>query len=216
MPNKTPVDGRTALQRLRDGNARFAGKVRSLDSLASMARLEDHVSGQSPFAIILSCADSRVPAELVFDCGLGDLFVVRVAGNVVAPSLVGSVEFAAAKFDTRLCVVMGHSGCGAIKATIEALAEGQAAPTENIHDIVERISPSIAELVKKDMPRDALMHDAIRANVRASASHLRHSSRLLEQRIADGKLLVVGAEYSLATGRVDFFDGAEEPARAAE
>lgn len=216
MPNKNPVDGREALQRLREGNARFASKVRSLDALASMARREEHLEGQSPFAIILSCSDSRVPAELVFDCGLGHLFVVRVAGNVCAPSLVGSVEFAAAKFDTRLVVVMGHTKCGAIAATIDALQNKNPALSENIHDIVERISPCVVELLDHKLPHDELMHAATRANVRAHANHLRHSSRLLEQRIAEGRLLVVGAEYSLETGKVDFFDGVEEMARAAE
>jgi carbonic anhydrase len=209
MPKSSnpPVEPREALARLREGNARFVNKVRSLDVMARMARLEDHVEGQWPFAIILSCSDSRVPAELVFDCGLGDLFVVRVAGNVVAPSLVGSVEFAAAKFDSRLVVVMGHSGCGAIAATIDALKDKKESPSENIHDIVERISPSIAEIVQAKMPPEEMMHTAIRANVRASANHLRHASRILERKIAAGELLVVGAEYSLATGRVDFFDG---------
>lgn len=207
MPNRMKLDGGQALQRLRDGNTRFVNKVRCLDVLAGMAQREDHVEGQWPFAIILSCSDSRVPAELVFDCGLGHLFVVRVAGNVVAPSLVGSVEFAAAKFETPLVVVMGHSGCGAISATIDALEPNHSPLSENIRDIVERIAPSIRPLKDQDMPRDELMRASVRANVRASAAHLRHASRLLEQRIGDGKLLVVGAEYSLSTGAVDFFDG---------
>lgn len=209
MPNKTPVDGREALERLREGNNRFVNKVRCLDVLAGTARREDHLEGQSPFAIILSCSDSRVPAEMIFDCGLGHLFVVRVAGNIVAPSLVGSVEFAAAKFGTQLVVVMGHSCCGAIDATIDALAHKQTAPSENIRDIVERISPSIVGLVEEKLPREELVRRAIRANVRASTNHLRHSSRILEERIAEGKLRVVGAEYSLETGRVDFFEGVE-------
>lgn len=209
MLSKTPVDAHDALQRLREGNERFVGNVCSRDVSASASRREEHIEGQRPFAIVLSCSDSRVPSELVFDCGLGQLFVVRVAGNVVAPSLVGSVEFAAVKFDTRLVVVMGHSGCGAVTATIDELQHKQSAPSDNILDIVERIAPSIAELVDCNLPPAELMRAAVRANVRASASHLRHSSRLLEQRIAAGKLLVVGAEYSLETGCVDFFDGVE-------
>lgn len=211
MSDSSPINGREALQRLRDGNARFVARVRSLEALASLARLEDHVEGQHPFATVLSCSDSRVPSELVFDCGLGHLFVVRVAGNVVAPSLVGSVEFAAAKLGTPLVVVMGHSGCGAITAAVESLELGRPTITDNIDDIVDRISPAIAELVAAKLPRDQLMRSAIRANVRASASHLRHSSRLLERLVGEGKLLVVGAEYSLATGRVDFFDGGDAP-----
>lgn len=216
MPNKTSIDGHQALARLREGNDRYVNKVRCLDVLAGTGRREEHLDGQSPFAIILSCSDSRVPAEMIFDCGLGHLFVVRVAGNIVAPSLVGSIEFAAAKFGTPLVVVMGHSGCGAIAATIDALEHRHPALSENIHDIVERISPSITGLMDKKLPPDDLMREAVRANVRTSTRHLRQSSRILEQRIAGGELTVVGAEYSLATGRVDFFEGVDERARAAE
>jgi carbonic anhydrase len=206
MSNTANEAGRAALARLREGNARFVNNVRSVDAFVTQAQRQSQVDGQSPFAIVFSCSDSRVPAELVFDCGLGHLFMVRVAGNVVAPSLVGSVEFAAAKFETPLVVVMGHSGCGAVSATIGALEAGSSKISDNIHDIVERISPSILPLKEQGITGAALMKAAVRANVRLSASHLRHASRLLEQRIADGKLLVVGAEYSLETGVVDFFD----------
>lgn len=196
-----------ALARLRDGNARFVQNVRSVEALATQAQRAALVDGQSPFAIVLSCSDSRVPSELVFDCGLGDLFVVRVAGNVVAPSIVGSVEFAAATFGTELVVVMGHSGCGAVGATLDALEPGgSGAASPNIRDIVDRIAPAVAELARPGAPRAEVLRAAIRANVRASANHLRHGSRILEQRGAEGRLRVVGAEYSLATGAVDFFD----------
>src|SRR5512139_2481457 len=112
-----------ALERLREGNAPFASNVRSLESLLSHTRRGDLTAGQEPFAIILGCSDSRVPAELVFDQGLGDLFVIRVAGNIVAPSQIGSVEFAATRYATRLVVVLGHSQCGAILATLESLLD---------------------------------------------------------------------------------------------
>lgn len=204
-----PVEAREALRRLREGNARFVSNVRSVESLASQAHRDDLVSGQSPFAVILSCSDSRAPAELVFDCGLGDLFVVRVAGNVVAPSLVGSVEFAAATFDTRLVVVMGHTRCGAITATLDAITAGKGDPSENVRDIVERITPAVRELAERGGDRADLVRAATRANVRFSADHLRHGSRALEERVRAGALAIVGAEYSLETGRVDFFDGAE-------
>jgi carbonic anhydrase len=155
---------------------------------------------------VLSCSDSRAPSELLFDCGLGELFVVRVAGNVVAPSIVGSVEFAAATFGTELVVVLGHTRCGAVVATVDALRSGKDAMSENIRDIVDRVAPAITEVARTDKPKEDVVREAIRANVRASANHLRHASRLLEDRIAKGGLRVGGAEYSLETGRVDFFD----------
>ena len=158
-----------------------------------------------PFAVVLSCSDSRVPSEIVFDCGLGDLFVVRVAGNIAAPSLVGSVEFAAATFGTRLVVVLGHTNCGAVQATIDALANATTSPSENIRGIVNRIAPAVAELVEHEHDRDALMTAAVRANARATAEHLRRGSAILESLHDDG-LFVVAATYSLATGVVDFFD----------
>lgn len=202
-----PLPAAAALKVLREGNARFVNDVRSVDVMATRARREALAGGQYPNAIVLSCSDSRVPSELVFDCGLGDLFVVRVAGNVCAPSLVGSVEFAAATFGTELVVVMGHSQCGAVKATIKALAErGGDAVSENIRDIVERISPAVVPLLDKNLDANALVREATRANVRHSADHLRHGSKVLEKRIAEKKLMVVGAEYSLETGQVDFFD----------
>lgn len=197
-----------ALQRLREGNRRFVAEVRSEDNLTSQTRRRALTGGQEPFAIILGCSDSRVPAELVFDQGLGDLFVIRVAGNIVAPSQVGSVEFAAERFATRLVVVLGHSSCGAIAATVEELGRPTQDQSKNLRSIVDRIRPSVAPLMATDLVRhpDALMHEAVRANIRASASHLRHGSEVLEDLIDREGLLVVGAEYSLETGEVDFFD----------
>jgi carbonic anhydrase len=201
-----PVQHPEALERLKQGNARFMTNVRSIEALGSQQRREALVAGQKPFAIVLSCSDSRAPSEHIFDCGLGDLFVVRVAGNVVAPSIVGSVEFAAATFGTELVVVMGHTHCGAVVATVDALRTGKSALSENVRDIVDRISPGVAELVSGGKNQEHVVNDAIRANVRVSANHLRHGSRVLEERIAAGQLIVVGAEYSLETGKVDFFD----------
>lgn len=177
-----PVPASEALRRLREGNDRFVRNVRSVESLATNLRREALTAGQSPFAIVLSCSDSRAPSELLFDCGLGDLFVVRVAGNVVAPSIVGSVEFAAATFGTELVVVMGHSRCGAVAATVDALTRQTQAPSENIRDIVDRISPSVKELVARQPIGEALLAAATRANVRASVNQLRHGSRILEDR----------------------------------
>jgi carbonic anhydrase len=170
------------------------------------------LTGGRSRAIVLGCSDSRVPAEIVFDQGLGDLFVIRVAGNIVAPSQIGSVEFAAERFHTRLVVVLGHSGCGAIEATLDQLTRPVEKQSRNLHAIVDRVRPSIEPLLTTDLrfDQETLMQSAVRANVRASAGHLRHGSNLLEQLIARDGLLVVGAEYSLETGVVDFFDGLPE------
>jgi carbonic anhydrase len=203
------ISAREALERLREGNRRFADDVRSLDALASQTRRRELAAGQEPFAIVLGCSDSRVPAELVFDQGLGDLFVIRVAGNIVAPSQVGSVEFAAERFGTRLVVVLGHSSCGAIQATVEELQRPAADQSRHLRSIVDRIRPSVEPLLSTELRQrpDALVREAVRANIRASASQLRHGSEVLEQRIQAGGLVVVGAEYSLETGIVEFFDG---------
>lgn len=202
------IPARDALQRLREGNQRFVSNVRGPDAFVSHTRRAELTAGQHPFAIILGCSDSRVPAEIVFDQGLGDLFVIRVAGNIVAPSQVGSVEFAAAAFDTRLVVVLGHSNCGAINATLDELHRPVENQSRNLRAIVDRIRPAIAGLFATDLRNDpaALVAQAVRANIRASVDHLRHGSALLEQLIRDEGLLVVGAEYSLETGVVDFFE----------
>ena len=203
-----------ALKRLRDGNRRFTSNLRSHDSLASEARRAEVAAGQEPFAIILGCSDSRVPAEIVFDQGLGDLFVIRVAGNIVAPSQIGSVEFAADRYGTRLVVVLGHSQCGAILATIDELTRPTINQSRNLHSIVDRVRPSVEPLLRTELRRDtdALVRSAVRANVRISAGHLRHGSGILEHLIENDGLAVVGAEYSLETGVVDFFDGVPVPA----
>ena len=198
-----------ALDRLREGNQRFVSELRNSDDVTNQARRRQVAASQEPFAIILGCSDSRVPAEFVFDQGLGDLFVIRVAGNIVAPSQVGSVEFAADRFATRLVVVLGHSNCGAIQATIEELGRPTSDQSRNLRSIVERIEPCIRPLMNGAPARDpgGLFEQAVRANIRASANHLRHGSEILEQLIQKNGLRVVGAEYSLETGVVDFFDG---------
>jgi carbonic anhydrase len=205
------VPAHEALSRLREGNHRYASNVRSLDSLLSHTRRAELAAGQQPYAIILGCSDSRVPAEVVFDQGLGDLFVIRVAGNIVAPSQVGSVEFAAARYGTRLVVVMGHTQCGAILATLESIQNPGATESQNLRSIVERVRPSVEGVIRSKKAHDGadLVRQAVRANVSASVDHLRHGSQVLEQLIATDGLLVVGAEYSLETGEVQFFDGAD-------
>ena len=204
------IPAREALARLRDGNARFVSNVRGVDAVLNPARRAELAGGQNPFAIILGCSDSRVPAELVFDQGLGDLFVIRVAGNIVAPSQVGSVEFAAERYETRLVVVLGHSQCGAILATLEELRRPTESQSRNLRAIVDRVRPAVEGLMTAESRRDPdeLVRQAVRSNIRASVNHLRHGSAVLEQLIQEQGLLVVGAEYSLESGRVDFFDGA--------
>ena len=203
------ISAREALERLKQGNRRFVSDAQSRDALGSSSRRNELAAGQEPFAIILGCSDSRVPAEIVFDQGLGDLFVIRVAGNIVASSQVGSVEFAASRFGTRLVVVLGHSQCGAVLATLEELQQPTENQSRNLRSIVDRIRPSVEGLLETEIRRDphALVHQAVRANIRASANHLRHGSDVLEQLIQKNGLLVVGAEYSLETGAVEFFDG---------
>ena len=202
------IAAREALERLRDGNRRFASEVRSQATPASRARRSELTAGQEPFAVILGCSDSRVPAEIVFDQGLGDLFVIRVAGNIVAPSQIGSVEFAAERFGTRLVVVLGHSNCGAVIATLEELARPSQDQSKNLHSIVSRIQPAVESLValRSGHGPDQLLREAVRANIEVSVDGLRHGSDVLEGLIHTDGLLVVGAEYSLETGIVDFFD----------
>jgi carbonic anhydrase len=204
------IPAREALARLREGNERFVAEVR--ENKAGESRRREVSVGPEPFAIILGCSDSRVPAEIVFDQGLGDLFVIRVAGNIVAPSQVGSVEFAAERFGVRLVVVLGHSSCGAILTTIEQLSRPSDQRSRNMHTIVARIRPSVEALLRNDPGTDhaALVARAVRANIRVSTDHLRHGSQILEELIEKNGLLVVGAEYSLETGKVDFFDIPDE------
>jgi carbonic anhydrase len=211
----TQVSARDAIAELRGGNARFVADSPREDQMPSSVRRRTLVAAQAPFAVVLSCSDARVPAELIFDQGLGSLFVVRVAGNVVAPSLVGSVEYAVQSFGIELVVVMGHTGCGAIQATLNALMQPGGIESDNLLDIVQRVRPSVEAFMGLAHDRDALLALATRANIRASAEHLRRGSRMLEQRIAEQRLAIVGAEYTLTSGVVDFFDDPHRAARNA-
>ena len=209
MAKLKPIPATKALLRLIQGNKRFA-KNRRTGLLAVHRDIRKlMIKSRGPFAIILSCSDSRAPSEILFDQGLGDLFVIRVAGNVVAPSLIGSVEFAAATTLARLVVVMGHTQCGAIQATYDAVEGKKPALSENIRDIVERIRPHMDRLVsnrKGKLKREEILRAAVRANVLASANHLRHGSKFLENMVRYNELMIVGAEYDIETGEVDFFD----------
>jgi carbonic anhydrase len=203
------ISPREALERLRDGNRRFVDGASGLDPRMTQAKRTQLVAGQRPWAIVLGCSDSRVPVETVFDQGPGDLFVVRVAGNVVAPTQMGSVELAAERFDTRLVVVLGHSRCGAVTATVDELRQPSGEMSPSLRSIVDLVRPAVEGLVASGHQddRDTLIRNAVRANVRASVNRLRAGSELLGRLIRNEGLAVVGAEYSLETGLVDFHDG---------
>ncbi|MGA9343280.1 MAG: carbonic anhydrase [Rhodanobacteraceae bacterium] len=203
------IPAQEALERLREGNREFVAGARNPDT-HDHARAAVPSAEQDPFAIILGCSDARVPAEIVFNQGLGDLFVIRVAGNIVAPSQIGSVEFAAVQFGIRLVVVIGHTRCGAIQATIDELTRPSENQSRNLRSIVDRVRPSVETLLKTELRHDldALARHAVRANVAASVNHLSHGSELLEHLIQSDGLRVVGAEYAVETGVVEFLDGA--------
>lgn len=195
-----------ALERLKAGNGRFVTRIRE-QALVTFGKavLPDK---QAPFAIVLGCSDSRVPAEIIFDQSLGELFVIRVAGNIVAPSQIGSVEFAAERFGTALVVVLGHSQCGAICATLDELEKPAESRSHNLTSIVDRIRPIVEPLLDTELrhDKDALIHSSVMANIRASVNQLHHSSSILERLVEEGRLMIVGAHYSLDTGEVEFFD----------
>lgn len=200
------INAREALQRLKDGNKRYLSDDVSPILINAETRRQ-LLNSQNPFAIILGCSDSRVPAEIIFDQGLGDLFVIRVAGNVVAPSQIGSIEFAAESFGTTLVVVLGHTMCGAVSATIEQLRRPTELRSPHLHSIVSRIRPGVEPLLDThgSEDKDSLMRMAVRANIETSVANLRHGSEILEDLIDSGKLMIVGAEYCLESGVVDFF-----------
>ncbi|MGI9232254.1 MAG: carbonic anhydrase [Woeseiaceae bacterium] len=202
-----------ALNALRDGNRRFVAGDFDTASLARRAHQAGMSDGQNPFAIILACSDSRVPVELVFDQGFGDLFVIRVAGNVVAPSQIGSIEFAASQFGTRLVVVLGHSNCGAVVAALKELSLEQTHRSPNLRAIVDRVRPAIEPAIaahgeneRDGKNMESLVEAAVRANILASVKKLLHGSLILEQLVDAGELVIVGAEYSIESGNVEFFD----------
>jgi carbonic anhydrase len=198
-----------ALERLREGNRRFASDASALAATGFRTRRLETAPNQEPFAVILGCADSRVPAEIVFDQGLGDLFVIRVAGNIVAPSQIGSVEFAADRTGARLVVVLGHSRCGAILATLEEMGRPSKEQSRGLRSIVERIQPAIEPVLLSQITPtdDALIRRAVRANVKASVQQLHRGSGILERLVQTDGLMIVGAEYCLETGTVEFFEG---------
>ncbi|MEO0367592.1 MAG: carbonic anhydrase [Pseudomonadota bacterium] len=202
----TVMSPAAALAKLQQGNELFVETLKN-DSTPSLVLDQAKAnSPQRPFAVILSCADSRVPPEHIFNCGLGELFTIRVAGNLVAPTLVGSIEFACESFGTPLVVVMGHSQCGAVNATLDALINKTEAPSPGLESIVQRISVGIKDLVDEASNKsvEALMPQAIDVNIDHSVQKIIERSVLLEKRVENQELEIVGANYSLETGRVEF------------
>jgi carbonic anhydrase len=203
------IKAKEALRLLQEGNDRFvAGEARVVDSVSQADRAK-LVTAQKPFAVILGCSDSRVPVELIFDQGVGDLFVVRVAGNIAGPSQVGSIEFAVSDLGVRLIVVLGHTGCGAVRATLDELDGSEDEQTPGWQSVASYIQPSLAglKLTSSGNGWGELYRQAIRANIKASASHLREEVHTLCRLIEEDDLMVVGAEYSLETGKVEFLEG---------
>ncbi len=194
------MEAGTALARLRSGNERFV-----TGALASMTARE---SLPAPIAIVLGCADSKVPPEMVFDQVLGDLHVVRVPGNVAAPAQIAEIEHAAQTFGTRLVVVLGHSGCDAVEATLAELRLPAEERDEGLAVTVERIRPAVAELLESAIAGDeaALLAAAVESNVLAAVEHLLHDSDVLESHQQSGGLAIVGAVYDLESGKVSFFE----------
>ncbi|MEW6380883.1 MAG: carbonic anhydrase [bacterium] len=189
------ITGDQALQILMTGNKQYvAAKLAHPNSTPE--RRTELVKGQHPFAIILSCSDSRVPPEIVFDQGLGDLFVVRVAGNVVDDLALGSIEYAAEHLGVPLIMVLGHEKCGAVTATVEG---GGKAPG-HIDAVVKAIKPAVEKV--KDQPGDKV-ENATRANIDMVVEQLKTSKPVLAELVKDGKLMIVGARYDLDTGVVE-------------
>jgi len=194
MPTTSPV---TAWKALKEGNERFvAGQSEHpSQSIADRARL---AAGQKPTAVLFGCADSRVAAEIIFDQGLGDMFVVRTAGHVIDLAVLGSIEYAVTILNVPLIAVLGHDSCGAVKATLSALEEGSM-PTGYVRDIVERVTPSILMGRHDGLSR---VDEFEARHVVETASQLQTRSLPISQRIAEGSLAIAGLTYHLADGRV--------------
>jgi len=197
---KRPETADEVLKALMDGNARFVESMKKGPG-RSAERREELVAGQNPFVSILACADSRVAPEILFDQGIGDLFVVRVAGNIVNPTnygIQGSLQFGALALGTPLVMVLGHSACGAVASSLQALQKGTEFPG-SINDIVQSIKPA-AEEAKGE--KGDLLHNAIIANVQMGVEKLKNSDPVISDLVKKGKVKVVGANYDLETGEV--------------
>lgn len=196
------------IQDLVAGNKRFLEGHSSQSSDSSLRKLKEFAkTGQFPKAIVLCCSDSRAPVELIFDQDVGDLFVIRVAGNIVAPSLVGSVEFAASTYGTNVVLVMGHTQCGAVTATLNNILNSHEISSDNIHDIVSRIKPHVYQIAQiSELTFEEKLMASVKANILASVSQLASSSTLIEQLVLTKKIKILGAIFELSTGCVHFLE----------
>jgi len=207
------ISAADALERLREGNHRFVSNEVDSHAFVTRENRAGMAAGQHPFAIVLACSDSRVPTELIFDQGIGDLFVIRVAGNIVAPSQIGSIEFAAKQFGTHLVVVLGHSNCGAVIATLDELALKESHRSPNLRTIVDRVRPAVETVLEenKDLTDKQILNMAVHANVLASVQQLQRGSLIIEELINKNELHIVGAEYSIEKGTVEFWPAPSTP-----
>jgi carbonic anhydrase len=198
--NLNPDQG---LQLLKEGNRKYLtdSPIRAVEG---RERRLEIAKGQTPFAVLVSCSDSRVPPELLFGRGLGELFIIRNAGNTIDTAALGSVEYAVAELGVPLIVVMGHQRCGAVDAAVSVVRDNAVFPG-SIGDMIEPIIPAV--LGVRDKPGD-LLDNAVRANISRIAGRLREAEPILSDPQRNGKLKVVGAYYSLEDGSVDFFDEA--------
>lgn len=204
------MDPKSALQRLIEGNQRFTSGVRAVEPMLAHLKMSDLAAkGQSPFAVVLTCSDSRSPAELIFDQGVGDLFVVRVAGNVVAPSLLASIEFAVANFGSAVIVVLGHTLCGAVKAACSHHQNpSERLPSPHLEELVGRIRPAVEVAASRVSSGDPeFMKESTLQNIDRSVNLIQEQSRIVRTLVEQGKLTVHGALLDLSTGRVSFRSG---------
>ncbi len=199
-PNPNPVSANEAQRRLVEGNRRFINQSRRYPN-QSKRRLQSVSKTQYPFAAILGCADSRVPPELIFDQGLGDLFVVRVAGNIASDATIGSLEFAAASLGTQLIVVLGHKGCGAVSAAMKNEAN-----YGRVDSIIDSIKPSLSQNQENPQNTNDLNNNdnAVINNIQYQAEKLRSNSQIITRLISDDRLKIIGAFYDINNGKVRF------------
>ena len=197
---------RDAIRALKAGNSRFFSGTAKRPELSAAER-RSQILQQTPFAVILSCSDSRVPTEIVFDQGLGSLFITRVAGNVVETGTLGSIEYAVGHLKTHALCVLGHEGCGAVKAALLS-PEERAQETENIQSLLNSIVPAVSK-ISKIRDEKARMREAVVANVRQQVQNLK-KVKFIQDAVTSGRIALIGAYYEITSGAVDFFETDEE------
>jgi carbonic anhydrase len=196
-----------SIERLIEGNERFINGLKSIESFSSRAKLRELAdNGQTPFCIVVTCCDSRVPAEMIFDCSLGDLYVIRIAGNVISPDLIASIEYAASQLSPSLCVVMGHTRCGAVRAALDYSSAYNTTQSDSMTYLLRKILPSVAEAKRNlgEGNEDTLARLAELNNAMRNAKLVTQASDLIRSLCQQGEFSVVDALYDLHTGTVSF------------